>query len=207
MFTGLIEEIGTIAAVGVNGDGLDLLIAADTILEGIAVDDSIAVDGCCLTVVAHDAETFSVTAVNETLTKTTLAALTVGDRVNLERAMRLGDRLGGHLVQGHVDTTTLVIGRRALPSSTLFDIALPPTATEPLIPVGSITVNGVSLTVADLADDRFTVAIIPHTLAMTTFGTLEVGDRVNLEFDMIGKYVRTLLERGMARPSGTGLRE
>ncbi len=184
MFTGLIEEMGRLAA----RDGHRFTFDAATVLDGTRVGDSIAVNGCCLTVVALGATTWSADVVDETLSRTTLADLHPGDPVNLERPLRLDGRLGGHLVQGHVDAVGDVT--EAAPH---LAIASPPT--RYLVEKGSISVDGVSLTVVDLTDEGFTVAVIPHTAEVTTLGTRRPGDRVNLEFDLIAKYVATSVGR------------
>lgn len=195
MFTGLVEEVGTVSALNPLTDGVQITIRASTIMDDIAVDASIAVNGVCLTVTAHTDNSFTVTAVSETLRKTTTGTLVVGSRVNLERAVRLQDRLGGHLVQGHVDTTGTVAEINVLDVGWELWIAFPAEFSKWTIPVGSITVNGVSLTIADLKDDRCKIAVIPHTLAKTTIADLVVGDPVNLEFDLIAKYLERMIPR------------
>ncbi|MEA2704326.1 MAG: riboflavin synthase [Actinomycetota bacterium] len=183
MFTGLIEEQGSL----VGRDGHRFTFEAATVLDGTGLGDSIAVNGCCLTVVdlAADGQ-WSADVVDETLSRTNLADLRPGDPVNLERPMRLDGRLGGHLVQGHVDAVGTVV--TAAPS---LEIASP--STRLVVEKGSISVDGVSLTVVDLTADGFTVAVIPHTAEVTTLGVRKPGDRVNLEFDLIAKYVNRLM--------------
>ena len=193
MFTGLIEEVGTVVNVEHIPGARRLTVSAEVVMQGLAIDDSVAVDGCCLTVVELTAESFTAVAVEETLAKTTLGGFSEGRRVNLERALRVGDRLGGHYVQGHVDCVGEVLEATRLESSHLFWIGYPREHGRLVIPVGSIAVNGVSLTAADVREDACMVSIIPHTTAVTTFGTLATGDRVNVEFDMIGKYVRNFV--------------
>ena len=193
MFTGLIEEMGVIAAVEPDGAARRLTIEASTVMEGLQIDDSVAVDGCCLTVVERTDRTFTAVAVEETLAKTTLGAFTPGRRVNLERALRVGDRLGGHYVLGHVDCVGEVVEAFERESSWIYWIGYPAEHGRLVIPVGSIAINGVSLTAADVRDDACMVSIIPHTHAVTTFATLAAGDRVNFEFDMVGKYVRNFV--------------
>ncbi len=195
MFTGLIEEVGTIISAVNDGDGRHFTIAAPHVTTDIHVDDSIAVNGCCLTVTHHDETTFSVTAVAETLRKTTLGTLHEGSRVNLERAVRLMDRLGGHMVQGHVDTTGTISDIIHNDKGWEVWCTYPTSYAKWLIPVGSICMEGVSLTIAELSDERFKIAVIPHTLERTTLGGIAVGTAVNLEFDMIAKYITTHLER------------
>lgn len=190
MFTGIVEEVGRIAAVTPLEGGRRLRIACSFASE-LRVDESVAVQGVCLTVVACDGEAFEATAVEETLSKTTLGHLGTGLGANLERAVRLGGRLDGHLVQGHVDTTGEVVAVEALADSHVVTVAYPPEHAGLVIPRGSICVDGISLTLARLDDsDRptFTLAIIPHTWTHTTAAEWEVGRRVNLEFDLIGKY-------------------
>ncbi len=190
MFTGIIEEVGTVAAVTPLEGGRRLRIAC-SFADALRVDESVAVDGVCLTVVAQDADGFEATAVEETLSKTALGDRAAGDGVNLERAMVLGSRLDGHLVQGHVDTTGVVDAVDALADSHLVRVRYPAEDGAHLIPRGSICVDGVSLTVARLDEPAgtFALAIIPHTWDKTTAGRWAVGDRVNLEFDLVGKYV------------------
>jgi len=195
MFTGLIEDVGTVVGFTPLTDGARIVIEASIVMNDIAVDASIAVNGVCLTVTEHTDTTFTVTAVSETLRKTTTGRLAVGSRVNLERAVRMQDRLGGHLVQGHVDTTGSVADITVLDVGWELWIAFPGEYSKWTIPVGSITVNGVSLTIADLKDNRCKIAVIPHTLAKTTIADLVVGDPVNLEFDLIAKYLERMLPR------------
>lgn len=193
MFTGLIEEIGTIESIGKKGGSIDIAVRARRVMDDLKIDDSIALDGCCQTVIGVGDGTFTVTAVEETLRKTTLGNFSSGGSVNLERAVRVGDRLGGHFVQGHVDCVGEVIAYEERDGSWLYRIGYPEEFAALVIPVGSIAVNGVSLTAADVRGNTCMVSIIPHTHAMTTFGGLKVGDRVNVEFDMIGKYVRKIV--------------
>jgi riboflavin synthase len=192
MFTGLVEEGGTVRRVTPGEAGARLEIAARTLLEGLAVGDSVAVNGACLTAVAVAADGFAVDAVAETLRRTALGAAAPGDRVNLERPMRLGDRLDGHLVQGHVDGVGTVRGVRPEGESAILEIAAPPGVLRYVVEKGSITVDGVSLTVAGRLADAFTVALIPHTMAVTTLGPQALGRPVNLEADVVAKYVEAL---------------
>ena len=200
MFTGIIEEVGHVATVEELDGGRRLTLRA-SFADELRTDQSVAVNGACQTVVAHDAETFSVVAVEETLAKTNFGALNEGDRVNLERAMRPDGRLDGHFVQGHVDVTGEVVDVEALADSWLVRVRYPERFAPYLIPVGSITLDGISLTVARLddagQDPVLTVAIIPHTWEHTTIGDWQPGRAVNLEFDLIGKYVVRALERGV----------
>ncbi|WP_420455331.1 riboflavin synthase [Rubrivirga sp.] len=190
MFTGIIEEVGTVAAVTPLEGGRRLRIAC-SFADALRVDESVAVDGVCLTVVAQDADGFEATAVEETLSKTALGDREPGDGVNLERALVLGSRLDGHLVQGHVDTTGVIDAVEALADSHLVRVRYPAEHAATLIPRGSVCVDGISLTVARLDEPAgtFALAIIPHTWDKTTAGRWAEGDRVNLEFDLVGKYV------------------
>jgi riboflavin synthase len=194
MFTGIVEELGTIRAVFPNEGGARIEIAAERVLEDAELGASIAVNGCCLTVVEFDREHWSADAVTETLDRTSLGRLHAGDPVNLERPVRLADRLGGHLVQGHVDAVGTLRDRAPLPDgSTRMTFAAPAAVLRYVVEKGSITVDGVSLTVAGVGDDAFEIAVIPHTLAVTTLGTRAAGDPVNLEVDVLAKYVERLL--------------
>jgi riboflavin synthase len=188
MFTGIIQSVGRIAEVEELGGGRRLTITAPFAGE-LRVDESVAVDGCCQTVVRQDDETFDVVSIEETLAKTTFATYEPGRAVNLERAMQLGDRLDGHLVQGHIDATGEIVELMEEETSTLFRITFDRAFDPYIIPVGSIAVDGISLTVARLHPDSFTVAIIPHTFEHTSVGDWSIGRAVNLEFDLIGKYV------------------
>lgn len=196
MFTGIVEEVGTVAAVRDMGGGVEITVRARTVLEGIAPGDSIALDGVCLTAVRFDAEGYTAQAVATTLGRTTLGELRPGRRVNLERAAALGSRLGGHLVQGHVDGVGEVLSVVPRGELVLIDFTLPPEVDEVTILHGSIALNGVSLTVNALpAPGAAQVSIVPHTWSHTNLAELAPGDRVNLEGDLIGKYVRRLLDR------------
>jgi riboflavin synthase len=187
MFTGIVEELGRLSA----RDGHRFTFAAGRVVEGVAVGESIAVNGCCLTVVDAGAGWWSADVVDESLSRTTLADLAEGDPVNLERPVRLVDRLGGHLVQGHVDATGTVVS----PAPGL-GIRAPADVMRYVVEKGSIAVDGCSLTVAGVSADGFEVAVIPHTAEVTTLGRKRVGDRVNLEVDLLAKYAEKLL-RGM----------
>ena len=188
MFTGLVEEKGRIIASTPTATGRRLVVEAQLVLNDAAVDHSIAVNGVCLTVVELDATSFSADVIAETLKKTTIGSLEVGTSVNLERALRLGDRLGGHLVQGHVDTTGTIDA--IIDDGSVWEmwVRFAPEYRRLLIPMGSITIDGISLTVAELEAERLKVAIIPHTLAVTNLRNARVGNQVNLEFDMMAKY-------------------
>lgn len=193
MFTGLIEEIGQIAAVQKQGGAVRFTISATEITQDLAVDDSISVNGVCLTAIRVSPQKFDVEAVEETLRKTTLGSFRTATKVNLERCLRLSDRLGGHIVQGHVDSVGEVISFREQQGGRLLTIRLPADRMRYIISEGSIAVNGVSLTVARIEDNRITISLIPHTLGKTTLGDLYAGDSVNIEVDLVGKYVENLL--------------
>jgi riboflavin synthase len=193
VFTGIVEELGTIASVEGDGDGLRVRIDAPLLAPLSHVGDSINVSGCCLTVVAVDGAALAFEVVPESLRRTALAGLGPGVRVNLEDALRAGEPYGGHLVQGHVDGVGELAERREEGIGLWLRFRAPEHVQRYLIEKGSVTVAGVSLTVAALHDDGFAVAIVPHTLQVTTFGTLAVGDPVNLEADMIARYVERLL--------------
>jgi riboflavin synthase len=199
MFTGIVEELGTIRAVTPNATGCRLEVAASVVLEDARVGDSISLNGCCLTLVALQADAYAVDAVEETLRMTTLGSLQVGDRVNLERSVRLADRLGGHLVQGHVDGVGTVLRREPqADGSVVLTFTCSAEVLRYVVYKGSIAVDGVSLTVAGLDSTSFSVAIIPHTQAVTTLGFRRPGDRVNLETDVIARYVERLLPAASA---------
>lgn len=203
MFTGIIEEVGTVRAVEPRGEALVLRVECDKVREDAALASSIAVDGVCLTVVDVGSDSVGFDVMPETLSKTGLGALKPGSPANLERAMRVGDRLGGHFVQGHVDGVGTVTRVEADGEWYLIAISAPQIVKRYLIPHGSISVDGVSLTVARLEADEFTVALIPHTLEYTNLGSKKPGDPVNLEADMLGKYVDSLLaERGRHPEAG-----
>jgi riboflavin synthase len=194
VFTGIIEELGRIRAIHHREGGARLEIAAETVLTDARVGDSIAVNGCCVTVVERGDAWWAADAVIETLQRTALGALEPGEPVNLERPLRLADHLGGHLVQGHVDAVGEVVARTALADgSTRFTFSAPPEVLRYVVEKGSIAIDGISLTVAALDDETFDVAIIPHTLAVTTLGHKGPGAAVNLEADLIAKYVERLL--------------
>jgi len=194
MFTGIVEELGSVRAVEPIGDGARVAIAATHVLVDTAIGASIAVNGCCLTVVELGEGGFAADAVTETLRRTALGGLRPGDLVNLERPVRLQDRLGGHLVQGHVDAVgTLRASEPNADGSQRMEFSAPASLLRYVVEKGSITVDGISLTVAEPLDDGFALAVIPHTLAVTTLGTKRAGDPVNLEVDIVAKYVERLL--------------
>jgi riboflavin synthase len=205
MFTGIVTEIGSVKTLERLGGGVRLTIQAPRSAAELQVKDSVSVSGVCQTVVSKEGDLFRVEAVEETVRKTTLGDLTIGARVNLELPVRLNDRLGGHLVSGHVDGVGVIKEVSPQVSSQLIVIAYPREFARYLIPVGSIAVDGISLTVARLEGDTFTVSIIPHTFEHTTLGGVRRGRRVNLEFDLVGKYIERLLEGRKEGEGGRGI--
>ena len=195
MFTGIVEVVGTVTGVEPRGDRTTLEIEAPTIASDLAVGDSVAVNGGCLTVVGRDTGRFRFEAVRETLERTSLGELRVGSRVNLERALRAGGRLDGHIVQGHVDGTGRVSRLERDGDDVRLYVDCGAEIAGCLIEKGSVAVDGVSLTVVGAGEAGFDVALIPHTLDATTLGERRPGDRVNLEADVLGKYVKRYLER------------
>ena len=193
MFTGIVEELGTVAEVVDQGDAIRLTIQAATVLEGTGLGDSISVNGCCLTVSELGDGRWTADLMQETLDRTSLRGVAPGDRVNLERAVTVDKRLGGHIVQGHVDGVGEVLSRNPSEHWDVVRISVPGDLDRYLVDKGSITVDGVSLTVVSAGDDSFTVSLIPETLARTTLGHKQPGDPVNLEVDVIAKYVERLL--------------
>ena len=192
MFTGIIEELGTVEALDLGADPAALRIRSPRVLEGIALGDSIAVNGCCLTVTAVVGETWSADVIATTLAATTLGELRPGDRVNLERCVRADGRLDGHIVQGHVDGVGEILSRDEQAGTTLLRLRLPGGLSRYVVPKGSLAVDGVSLTVAAIDGDEVTIGLIPETLARTTLGRRGLGERVNLEVDVLAKYVEKL---------------
>jgi riboflavin synthase len=203
VFTGIVEELGTVVSVQESASGPDaavvLRVQGPLVTSDVAPGDSIAVSGVCLTVVEIGADSFTADVMRETLHKSALAGATAGSRVNLERAVTLSTRLGGHLVQGHVDGTGRVVARKHTPQWDVLEFSVPSTIVKYLVSKGSIAVDGVSLTVVDVTDARagddatFTVSLIPTTLAHTTLGSKQVGELVNLEVDVMAKYAERLL--------------
>ncbi|MEU9536224.1 MULTISPECIES: riboflavin synthase [Streptomyces] len=193
MFTGIVEELGEVTAVEQLDDASRFRLRGPVVTEGAKHGDSIAVNGVCLTVVELGEHEFTADVMAETLNRSSLGALTTGSRVNLERPMALGGRLGGHIVQGHVDGTGHILERRPSENWEIVKISLPAALTRYVVEKGSITVDGVSLTVVDAGPDYFTISLIPTTLALTTLGIKGPGDPVNLEVDVIAKYVERLL--------------
>ncbi|MFI9746275.1 riboflavin synthase [Streptomyces sp. NPDC052494] len=193
MFTGIVEELGEVVAVEQLEDASRFRLRGPLVTEGAQHGDSIAVNGVCLTVVEFGGGEFTADVMAETLKRSSLGALEAGSRVNLERPMAVGDRLGGHIVQGHVDGTGTILDRTPSEHWELVKVGLPAHLARYVVEKGSITVDGVSLTVVEVADDWFTISLIPTTLALTTLGIKQSGDPVNLEVDVIAKYVERLL--------------
>lgn len=193
MFTGLIEEIGKIEEISNHGHNLKLRVKAPKILTDLKVGDSVNINGACQTVIATNGNSFTVEAVEETLLKTNLGELKRNDAVNLEKALRLSDRLGGHLVTGHIDCVGKIKSIAKREGSFLYEFQLPEKYLAYLVEKGSVAIDGISLTVVEVKRNSFTVAIIPFTLENTTLGIKEVGDSVNIETDLIGKYVGKIL--------------
>ncbi len=188
MFTGIIEAVASVKEVRQDGSNVDFTIESSLANE-LKIDQSVAHDGVCLTVVSISGSTYTVTAVAETLAKTALGTWQPGNKINLERSLKLGDRLDGHFVQGHVDTTGTCIEKQTLEGSWLYRFRFPEKYAALIIEKGSICINGVSLTAFNVKRDEFTVTIIPYTYTHTNFDTLEDGSVVNLEFDVLGKYL------------------
>lgn len=193
MFTGIVEELGEITAVENLDDASRFRVRGPVVTDGAKHGDSIAVNGVCLTVVEHEGDEFTADVMAETLDRSSLGALTAGSRVNLERPTAVGDRLGGHIVQGHVDGTGEIVERKPSENWEIVKVSLPAGLSRYVVEKGSITVDGVSLTVVDAGPDYFTISLIPTTLALTTLGIKQPGDPVNLEVDVIAKYVERML--------------
>lgn len=195
MFTGIVEEMGTIESIERLTDAIRMTISGPLVCSDAKPGDSIAVNGCCLTVVGEPTGSFNADVMQETLDKTCLGELSPGDRVNLERAVTPATRLGGHIVQGHVDATGVILSRRPGDNWEVVEVSVPEQISHYLVPKGSITVDGISLTVVDVAADSFSISLIPETLARTTLGFKQVDDIVNLEVDVIAKYVEKMVQR------------
>jgi riboflavin synthase len=193
MFTGIVEELGDVVAVTDLGDAARIAVRGATVTGDAKHGDSISVNGVCLTVVDVDGDTFTADVMKETLDRSSLGALAAGEKVNLERAAMLSTRLGGHMVQGHVDGVATIVDRKPAEQWELVTFALPAHLARYVVEKGSITVDGISLTVTDVTDETFSVSLIPTTLALTTLGAKGVGAPVNLEVDVIAKYVEKLL--------------
>ena len=202
MFTGIVEELGAVVSVETLTDSARIVVSGPRVTVDAHHGDSIAVNGCCLTVAPQGDGTFAADVMAETLSRTNLGAFTPGQPVNLERAARVGDRLGGHIVQGHIDATAAIIEKQHGERWDVLRLALPPDTAQYVVEKGSIAIDGVSLTVVEAGADSFTVSLIPETLAATTLGSKRVGELVNLEFDIIGKYVERLVDvRGAQVPA------
>lgn len=195
MFTGIIEELGRIEGTSRQAISAQLHITADKVVQTLRMGDSVAVNGVCLTVTGLRDKGFTTDVMAETLGRTNLGELKTGDRVNLERALRFGDRLGGHFVTGHIDGTGRILRKIREGIASVFTIQVPPEVSRYLIRKGSVAVDGISLTVVEAGGEEFTVSIIPHTAAVTTLGFKQPGDTVNLEADMIGKYIEKFFEK------------
>lgn len=201
MFTGIIEELGVVSSREELIGAARLTVRGPVVASGASPGESIAVNGVCLTVVECDGELFTADVMRETLERSSLSALRSGDRVNLERPVTPTGRLGGHLVQGHVDGVGFVLARQAARHWEVVRISLPGGLARYVVAKGSVTVDGISLTVVDVTDEAFTASLIPTTLALTTLGSKQVGDPVNLEVDIIAKYVEKLLGTRTAPPT------
>jgi riboflavin synthase len=201
VFTGIIEEMGTVRHLEISAAGASLIVAAGVVTADLKVGDSIAVSGPCLTVTAFNRESITVYVMPETLRKTTLKDCRPGQRVNLERAMALGGRLGGHLVSGHIDAVIRLVERKPEGAAVLLTFDTPENLLPYLVQKGSVALDGVSLTVIEVKNSRFTVGVIPHTGQDTTLGLMEVGSSVNLEVDLIGKYVEKMLQNRLGSQS------
>ena len=204
MFTGIVEELGKLVSLEMGADSGVITIEAEKVLEGTQLGDSIAVNGVCLTARAFGNGTFAADVMPETLRKSNLGNLKRGNLVNLERAMTLGGRLGGHLMLGHVDATGKVVSVRPEGTAVVYTMLAPEQVRRYILPQGSIGVDGISLTVARLEGDKFSVSLIPHTLKVTTLGHNGVGYEVNLEADVLGKYVLKIMQGGLPGGQGEG---
>lgn len=198
MFTGLVEELGYVQAMVRGSKSVRLTVSADKVLADAKLGDSIAVNGTCLTVVAFTTASFTADVMPETVDRTVLAGLKSGDRVNLERTLAVGDRLGGHIVTGHIDGIGRIKEKRRLDNAVIITITAPVAVMKYVVNKGSIAIDGISLTVVEYTETAFTVSLIPHTAAMTTLGFKQAGEPVNLETDIIGKYVEKMLYRERA---------
>lgn len=193
MFTGIVEALGAVAKLEERPPGVRLVVRDEMIAGDVKIGDSVAVNGCCLTVVAIDGDSFSFDAGEETLSRTNLGQLSAGGRVNLERSVKVGDRMGGHFMSGHIDAQGSLDERVDDEDWSTFWFRMPKPLGKQMVSKGSIAVDGVSLTLVDVEAERFSVALIPHTLQVTTLGSLKSGDAVNLETDMLAKLVEKQL--------------
>lgn len=201
MFTGLVEALGTIRGINRQGEGGQLVISSSLVRQALELGESIAVNGACLTVTGWTADQFTVDVSPETFKRTTLGSLRPNQHVNLERALRLSDRLGGHLVSGHIDCTATVRRRYQDQNAVRMEFTLPHEAQKYIVEKGSIAIDGISLTVNQVSQDMFSVSVIPHSLEMTTLKDCSEGMQVNIETDIIGRYVERLLSPGSNRES------
>ncbi|MDA8097861.1 MAG: riboflavin synthase [Clostridia bacterium] len=204
MFTGIIEELGTLERIERGSVSAHLNIRVREILKEVRLGDSISVNGVCLTVTDFASDRFTADVMGETLAKTNLGNLRIGDRVNLERALRMGDRLGGHLVSGHIDGVGTIVDKAPHGIAQVFTVEAPDVVMRYVIRKGSLAIDGISLTVVDCTDRSFRVSIIPHTAKMTTLGFKKKGDSVNLEADMLARYVEKLLQGREPKADGSG---
>lgn len=193
MFTGLVAELGTVQNLARQGQSYHLTVAASKVMDGLKIGDSVAVNGACLTVVQMSSSSFTADVMPETVRLTNIGLLSNGDKVNLERTLRLCDGLDGHIVSGHVEGLGTISSRKPEGIATLVTVTTEPRLLKYILPKGSIAIDGISLTVTTVTDDSFTVSLIPHTSKETTLGFKAVGDKVNLETDIIGKYVERML--------------
>jgi riboflavin synthase len=207
MFSGIVEALGSVVELRQEPPGCRLIVREPKIAAETRVADSISVNGCCLTVIEQQGETFGFQAGPETLARTNLGDLKPGSPVNLERALAVGDRLGGHFVSGHIDDVGTLLVREDCGDWTTFWFSVPRALAAQMASKGSIAVDGVSLTIVQSEPDRFSVALIPYTLAVTTLGPLVIGGKVNLETDLLAKYVQRLVEAKEWRPEGLGIRD
>jgi riboflavin synthase len=212
LFTGIIESFGTIKRIESNGEGKVLLIGCDLDLTQSKIGDSIAVNGACLTAVSLGTHEFKVDMAPETVARTTFKKMGPGTRVNIERALKLSDRIDGHLVSGHIDGTGTIASIQRKSNAVILDVSVPENLAADMIEKGSVAIEGISLTINQCWDKGFQVSIIPHTAQITTIGLKQVGDQVNIETDMLGKYVRKILTKGgtgadsgkISGPAGSG---
>lgn len=193
MFTGLVAELGTVQSLARQGESYHLTVGAVKVMENLKIGDSVAVNGACLTVVRLDGAAFTADVMPETVRLTNIGRLRVGDRVNLERTLRLCDGLDGHIVSGHVEGQGVIVSRRPEGIAVVVTVSAPPELLKYIIKKGSIAIDGISLTVTQTTENNFSVSLIPHTAKETTLGFKDVGDTVNLETDIIGKYVERML--------------
>ena len=206
MFTGLIEEIGRVEKIRESGKGISMRIGCRKVLEDLNLKDSISIDGVCLTVVEINDDHFNVDVVEETITRSNIKTYTTGHKVNLERALLLSQRLSGNLVQGHVDGTAPIKSQEMIENGTILTVEIPADLNEFVVEKGSISLDGISLTVASLIDGELSVALIPHTLESTTIGEKKIGDLINVEVDILAKYAKKMLS-GMKEENGMSLEQ